>query len=263
MTRRRLDAELVRRNLAPSREAAQRLIADGTVLVDGSVATKAARQVDGAQAVTLTAPPPPFVSRAGGKLSDALDRFGLDVDGLVVLDAGSSTGGFTDCVLQRGAVAVTAVDVGTNQLHEKLRSDERVTVRERTDIRNFVSDRQFDIAVGDLSFISLRKVLDPLVKLVVPGGPMVLLVKPQFEAGRVEAARGKGVITDRSIWSRVLGEVADHSLSLGAGMIDCVPSSVTGTAGNQEFVALFEIGAEPSLAATAAAIERAVQEVSP
>ncbi len=263
MTRRRLDAELVRRGLAPSREAAQRLIADAVVLVDGAIATKAARLVDGAQALTLSSPPPPYVSRAGAKLADALDRFGIDVAGSTVLDAGSSTGGFTDCVLQRGAAAVTAVDVGTNQLHEKLRSDERVSVHEQTDIRGFSWPEAFDVVVGDLSFISLRKVFDGLAALVVDNGPLVLLVKPQFEAGRVEAARGSGVITDPEIWRRVLGEVSDHALSVGAGMIDCVPSSVTGTAGNQEFVGLFTKGATPSSSLTAAAIERAVREVSP
>ncbi|MEL6985236.1 MAG: TlyA family RNA methyltransferase, partial [Actinomycetota bacterium] len=157
--KRRLDAELVRRQLVHSREAARREIQAGRVLVDGAFADKPARMVGGGQNVTLTGPPPPYVGRGGHKLEAALDAFDLDPGDLRCLDAGSSTGGFTDCLLQRGARSVLAVDVGTNQLHEKLRADPRVEVRERTDVRTLSVENigaPVDLVVGDLSFISLR-----------------------------------------------------------------------------------------------------------
>ncbi len=236
MARRRLDLELVRRGLAPSREAARRLIDERGVLVGGAIAMKAARQVDGAEAIELIAPPPPFVSRAGGKLASALDRFGIDPAGARCLDAGSSTGGFTDCLLQRGAASVVAVDVGTHQLHEKLRRDPRVTVREQTDIRKVTDEPPFDLTVTDVSFISLTKVMAALVALTAEGADLAVLVKPQFEAGREEASRGRGVIADPAIWRRVLDEVSESASGRGAAMLDVMVSSVPGTNGNIEFV---------------------------
>ena len=237
--RRRLDAELVRRGLASSREAARRAIETGSVLVDGAPALKASRQVAAGEDVRVLGPPPQYVSRGGHKLAGALDRFEIDPAGRRCLDAGSSTGGFTDCLLQRGAAHVVAVDVGTHQLHERLRDDTRVEVREQTDIRSVTPEDvagPVDLVVGDLSFISLRKVLPPLAGVLRPGGDLVLLVKPQFEAGRAEAARGRGVVRDREVWRRVLGEVADACEESGTAILGVMPSPITGTTGNVEFL---------------------------
>ena len=245
-----------------SREAARREIEAGRVLVDGSFAAKPATMVDPGQSVALVGPPPLFVSRGGEKLAGALDRFGIDPAGLRCLDAGSSTGGFTDCLLQRGAASVLAVDVGTNQLHERLRADPRVEVRERTDIRSLAPDDvpgPFDLAVGDLSFISLRLVLPSLVSLLADGGSMLLLVKPQFEAGRAEASRGRGVITDPAIWRRVLTEVIAAAAAAGAGLAGVIPSPITGSAGNVEFVTWLQRG-RPSMPGSERAIEAAIQQ---
>ena len=238
-----MDAELVRRGLVASRESARRLIVEREVLVDGAFAEKPARMVDPAQAITFVGKPPPFVSRAGNKLAGALDEFSLAADGLYCLDAGSSTGGFSDCLLQRGASHVVAVDVGTNQLHEKIRNDTRVTVMEQTDVRSLSPDmfeRSFDLIVGDLSFISLRLVLPSLVALSSDSAALVLLVKPQFEAGRQEAARGKGIITDPSIWRRVLTSVLASAVENGLTIKAVTPSSLPGSGGNIEFVTWLE-----------------------
>ncbi len=235
--RRRLDAELVRRNLAPSRDAAKRLIEEGRVRVGGAPAPKASRQVDPGEDVQVTGDPPRFVSRAGEKLAGALERFSIDPTGQHCLDIGSSTGGFTDCLLQNGAASVVAVDVGTHQLHERLRADDRVQVREQTDIRT-VKLKQFpngvSMAVGDVSFISLKLVLPIVAELAVDTA--VLLVKPQFEAGRQEVSKGSGVITDPSIWRRVLGEVLAEAERLGLWCHGVMVSPITGRAGNVEFV---------------------------
>ncbi len=236
---------MVRRGLVPSREAARREIEAGNVVVGGAPADKPARQVLPGDAVNLLAPPPPFVSRAGLKLDAALDHYGIDPGGLRVLDAGSSTGGFTDCLLQRGAASVIAVDVGTHQLHERLRADERVDVREKTDVRTLTVDGlggPVDLVVGDLSFISLKLVLESLLALVPTGASLLLLIKPQFEAGRQEAAKGKGVITDPSIRERVIAEVEEAALSHGAAMLGVMESPITGSAGNVEYVAHFVAG---------------------
>lgn len=248
MARRRLDAELVRRGLVPSREAAKQEIDAGRVVVGGAPATKPARLVLPGDDVRVLGPPPKYVSRAGLKLEAALDHYGIDPAGLRVLDAGSSTGGFTDCLLQRGALHVIAVDVGTNQLHERIRADDRVTVREKTDVRKVRPDDiggPVDLVVGDLSFISLRLVLPTLVQLCRPGRSMLLLIKPQFEAGRQEASKGRGVITDPAIWERVIGEVEEAALSLGAVMMGTMQSPITGNAGNVEFVGHFRCATAP------------------
>ncbi len=244
--RRRLDAELVRRGLVPSRDAAKREIEAGRVVVGGAPATKSARLVLAGDDVRVLGPPPKFVSRAGQKLEAALDRFGVDPSGWTVLDAGSSTGGFTDCLLQRGAARVVAIDVGTHQMHEKIRADERVDVREQTDVRTVDQASiggPVDLVVGDLSFISLKLVLPALVGVARPGAPMLLLVKPQFEAGREEAAKGRGIITDPAIHQRVLAEVEAAALSHGAVMVDHMRSPITGHAGNVEFVGYFRADA--------------------
>ncbi|MEP4648597.1 MAG: TlyA family RNA methyltransferase, partial [Ilumatobacter sp.] len=208
--RRRLDAELLRRDLAPGRTAAQELIDSDRVLVNGAVAAKASRLVSPGDAIVVDGPPARFVGRGAEKLEHALDVFGVDVAGLRMLDAGASTGGFTDSLLQRGARQVVAVDVGHGQLHERLRGDERVVNLERQNIRAIDADvigGLVDGVVGDLSFISLRLVIAPVVGVCQPGGSMVLLVKPQFEAGRTEVSRGKGVVTDPEIHERVRVEI--------------------------------------------------------
>ncbi len=253
---------MVRRKLVPSRESARREIEAGRVLVDGSFAAKPARMVDGAQSVTLTGPPPKYVGRGGEKLEGALDAFNLDPMGLICLDAGSSTGGFTDCLLQRGARSVVAVDVGTHQLHEKLRADPRVDVREKTDVRTLAPgqfDSPFDLVVGDLSFISLRLVLPALIPLVGDGRSLVMLIKPQFEAGRSEASKGRGIITDPNIWRRVIGEVLTTAAEHGAGLQGLAPSPITGSAGNVEFVTWLRCGG-PSMPGSEGAIEVAVSQ---
>ena len=240
-TRRRLDADLLRRGLVESRTEAQRLIGDHRVLVNGAVAEKAARQVAPADQVVVAGPPPKYVGRGALKLEHALDHFGLDVTGVRALDAGASTGGFTDCLLQRGAREVVALDVGHGQLHERLRADERVHNLERTNVRTIDRDTiggPVDMVVGDLSFISLRLVINPVAAVCHPGSAMVLLVKPQFEAGRVEVSRGRGVITDPKIWTRVQGEVAAACTAASCTVEGWVDSPITGADGNREFLLL-------------------------
>ncbi|MEX1218081.1 MAG: TlyA family RNA methyltransferase [Acidimicrobiales bacterium] len=241
--RRRLDTELVRRGLASSRERAQADITEGRVTVGGAPATKASRMVDASEAVLVHGPPPKFVSRAGAKLEGAVLAFGLEpiIRGSRVLDAGASTGGFTDCVLHYGAADVLAVDVGHNQLHERLGADPRVRSIERTNLRTVDGSALgplVDIVVGDLSFISLALVLDTLMAASVPGAIYVLLVKPQFEAGRTEVSKGKGIIDSPDIWHRVLSEVSAALLERNAAIMGVMVSPITGTDGNVEFILL-------------------------
>lgn len=237
--RRRLDAELLRRELAPSRTAAQLLIEANRVFVNGAVAAKASRQVSPGDAIVVDGPPARFVGRGAEKLEHALDHFGIAVAGLRLLDAGASTGGFTDAALQRGAREVVAVDVGHGQLHERLRADPRVINLERTNIRTIDSSALGGLvegAVGDLSFISLRLVIEPIVSVCQPGAFMVLLVKPQFEAGRSEVSRGKGVVTDPEIHRRVRVEVGDALVDAGCEIVGWTTSPITGADGNVEFL---------------------------
>lgn len=237
--RRRLDAELLRRDLAPSRTAAQQLVDADRVLVNGAVAAKSSRQVSPADAVVVIGPPARFVGRGAEKLEHALDEFGIAVADLRLLDAGASTGGFTDSLLQRGAREVVAVDVGHGQLHERLRADPRVTNLERQNIRSIdpgLIGGLVDGIVGDLSFISLRLVIAPLVAVCQPGGFMVLLVKPQFEAGRAEVSRGKGVVTDPAIHDRVRTEIEAALTDAGCRLAGWTTSPITGADGNVEFL---------------------------
>jgi 23S rRNA (cytidine1920-2'-O)/16S rRNA (cytidine1409-2'-O)-methyltransferase len=237
--RRRLDAELVRRELTASRAEAQALIAANRVLVNGSIADKPARQVAPADALVIDGPPPRFVGRGAEKLDHALEVFGVDVRGLRALDAGASTGGFTDCLLQRGADHVVALDVGHGQLHERLRADRRVTNLERHNVRHVDLDQiggAVDIVVGDLSFISLALVIPTLTQLCQPGSPMVLLVKPQFEAGRQEVDKGRGIITDPAIHDRVRTEIAAALSAAGCTVVGWTDSPITGADGNREFL---------------------------
>lgn len=237
--RRRLDAELVRRRLAASRTESQELIEARRVLVNGAIAEKPARQVAPGDQLHVEGPPPRFVGRGAFKLDHALDVFELDLTGLRVLDAGASTGGFTDVVLQRGAAHVVAVDVGHGQLHERLRADDRVTNLERTNIRTLnpaVVGEPVDLVVGDLSFISLRLIIEPLVAVCKPGRPMVLLVKPQFEAGRAEVSRGRGVISDPAVHARVCEEIEVAARAAGCRVLGWTDSPIAGSDGNREFL---------------------------
>jgi 23S rRNA (cytidine1920-2'-O)/16S rRNA (cytidine1409-2'-O)-methyltransferase len=189
--------------------------------------------------VVVLGDPPAYVSRGGQKLAAALDRFSVEVQGRRALDAGSSTGGFTDCLLQRGGAEVVAVDVGRGQLDARLRADPRVVVRERTDIRAVDVDEvggPVDLVVADLSFISLRTVLDALLAAVRPGGDLVLLVKPQFEAGKAEADRGRGVIRDPEVQRRTLAEVRAALEGRGAVIMGEMTSPLRGGSGNVEFL---------------------------
>jgi len=210
------------------------------VTVAGAPGLNPARQVRADEPVLVTGDPPRFVSRGGEKLQAAVERFGLagEIAGASALDAGASTGGFTDCLLQSGAAHVTAVDVGYGQLHEKLRDDPRVEVHDRTNIRELAPDEPFDLAVADLSFISLRTVLPTLLAGVKPGGPLVLLAKPQFEAPREDAAKGRGVITDRNVWRTVLEGLRDAIHANGAAIMGAMVSPLHGADGNVEFLLL-------------------------
>lgn len=237
--RQRLDAELVRRQLVESRTVACRAIAAGRVLVNGAIADKASRQVHAGDAVVISGPPARFVSRGGEKLDAALAAFAVVVTDLRVLDAGASTGGFTDCLLQRGAGHVVALDVGHGQLHPRIRDDARVTVLERFHIRNATPDAiggPVQLVTADLSFISLRRVLASLIGAAVPGGGLVLLVKPQFEAGKVEVARAHGVITDHAIHERVRDEVGSALIEAGCAVHGWIDSPIYGGDGNREFL---------------------------
>lgn len=230
---------MVRRGLTSSRAEAQRLIADNRVTVGGAPAGKASRLVDPGDALEVTGDAPRFVSRGGIKLEAALDRFDIAVAGCRVVDVGSSTGGFTDCVLQRGAREVVAIDVGSHQLHERLRGDPRVRVHEKTSVRGIEVDSiggPGDLVVADLSFISVRLVAADLLALTAVPGTLVVLVKPQFEAGRAEADRGKGVITDPGVW-RATVESAGRALErAGAAIMGGMVSPLRGTGGNVEFL---------------------------
>jgi 23S rRNA (cytidine1920-2'-O)/16S rRNA (cytidine1409-2'-O)-methyltransferase len=246
VARRRLDAELVRRELTASRTEAQHLIGAHRVLVNGAVADKASRQVAPGDAVVIEGPPARFVGRGAEKLEHALATFGVEVAGRRALDVGASTGGFTDCLLQRGAAHVVALDVGHGQLHERLRGDARVTNLERCNVRHADVETiggPVEIVVGDLSFISLTLVIPTLTQLCQPGSPMILLVKPQFEAGRHEVDKGRGIITDAAVHERVRAEVADALLAAGCVVRGWTTSPITGADGNVEFLVHAETGA--------------------
>lgn len=235
----RLDALLVERGLADSREKARAVILAGDVLVEGRPAMKAGQLVDATADVQLSRPPR-FVSRGGEKLDHALNVFGLDVDGAVALDGGASTGGFTDCLLQRGAARVYAVDVGYGQLDYRLRNDPRVVVLERTNLRDLPPLPELvDVATVDVAFISLTKVLPAVVRALRPGGMIVALVKPQFEAGRKEVGRG-GVVRDPQIHAAVIGRVAAWATGAGQRVRGLTASPLLGPAGNREFFLLLQ-----------------------
>jgi len=235
--RRRLDQELVRRELFSSRERARKAIAAGDITVNGAPADKPARQVMPGDAI-IVRKRTRFVGRGGDKLAGALARFGVDVNGAHCLDVGSSTGGFTDALLQAGAAGVVAVDVGTHQLHEKLRADERVVVREQTDIRNVTLaslEMRVDVVVCDVSFIGIDRVFPAMLNLASPDAVFLLLIKPQFEAGRSVVSKGRGVVRDPAIWGEVLEDASRSISELGGEVVDGMVSPLKGGSGNVEF----------------------------
>ena len=236
--RERLDKLLVDRGLAQSRERARALIMAGQVVVNDHLADKAGTQVSIDADIRLKGEDIPFVSRGGLKLARALDEFGLDVSDLIALDVGASTGGFTDCLLQRGARKVYAVDVGYGQLAWKLRQDSRVVNLEKTNIRYLEPDtltESPDLAVIDASFISLDKVLPPTLRLIRDGGAVVALIKPQFEVGKGEVGKG-GVVRDESKHRNVVGNVVALAESLGLAVCGVTESPILGPKGNREFL---------------------------
>jgi 23S rRNA (cytidine1920-2'-O)/16S rRNA (cytidine1409-2'-O)-methyltransferase len=242
----RLDQALVERGLCDSREKAKRAILAGQVRINQQPARKPGDPVKPGDVIRLLAAEQ-FVSRGGQKLEHALEHFQLDVSGQTAIDLGASTGGFTDCLLQRGAARVFAVDVGYGQLAWKLRRDPRVVVMEKTNARQLAPANfpapfvPADLVVIDCSFISLRKILPPAVALLQPSGKIIALIKPQFEAGKAEADRGAGVIRDPAIHERVLRELNQFVASrLGLRWTGVTESPVLGPAGNKEFLVLIE-----------------------
>jgi 23S rRNA (cytidine1920-2'-O)/16S rRNA (cytidine1409-2'-O)-methyltransferase len=228
--KKRLDVLLVERGLAESRAQAQALVMAG--LVPGH--SKPGEQVD-EEAPLEVEQPPPYVSRAGHKLANALDAFGIDVRGVDALDVGASTGGFTDVLLQRGAARVIALDVGYGQLHSKIRDDPRVTVLERVNARS-ITELPFapQLVTCDVSFISVKLALPPALALAVPGWQALVLVKPQFEAGKPEAP--KGVVRDLAVRRRVVREIAEALVAYGGEPRGVIDSGLPGPKGNHEFV---------------------------
>jgi 23S rRNA (cytidine1920-2'-O)/16S rRNA (cytidine1409-2'-O)-methyltransferase len=260
--RRRLDVEMVRRGLAINRTEAGHAIRSGKVMVSGRLAAKAGTLVLPEEPIVMSAPARKFVSRAGEKLEAALVGFGIDVAGRLALDAGASTGGFTDCLLSRGAAQVVAVDVGYGQLDFRLREDPRVTVLERTNVRDLEpADLPYlpEVVTADLSFISLSLVLPALVRCSAPEATFVLLVKPQFEAGRGQAPGG--VVHDPAVWRSTLDAVAIASTERGLSVLGFMASPLRGPAGNVEFLMHAVRPSDAAPAPTAASAEDRAERI--
>ncbi len=245
-TRQRLDQAMVERGLSPSREKAKRAIMAGRVRINQQLAHKPSDPVAASDEVVLEATEK-YVSRGGLKLEHALHHFQLDVRGQVAIDLGASTGGFTDCLLQHGALKVYAVDVGHGQLAWKLRQDPRVVVMEGVNARALTPAsfpapfEPVDLAAIDCSFISLRKIIPTSIALLGPSGKLIALIKPQFEAGKAEADKGSGVIRDPQIHQRVIEELTRFAAELpGLRWVGTTASPLLGPAGNREFLALLE-----------------------
>lgn len=233
--KKRLDALMVERGLAESRERAQELIRAGEVMIHGRVMDKPGAQVDSAVAITIREPLP-YVSRGGYKLAGALDAFGVDPHALVCADIGASTGGFTDVLLQRGAARVYALDVGYGQLAWKLRQDARVVVMERVNVRFLERLPEWvDLVVIDVSFISLELILPPAKDFLKPGGQIIALIKPQFEAGRAQVGRG-GIVRDPQVHEQVIEKVTRAAQNIGLEKRGLIQSPIQGTEGNVEFL---------------------------
>ncbi|MEP6767444.1 MAG: TlyA family RNA methyltransferase [Acidobacteriota bacterium] len=238
MPKTRLDLLLVSRGLAPTREKAQAMVLAGLVEVDGRRVDKAGSQTGEEAEISVAGPAHPFVSRGGVKLAAALDAFRLEPAGLVCLDVGASTGGFTDCLLQRGAARVYAIDVGYGQLDARLRSDPRVVLREKVNARSLSEadvPEPASLAALDLSFISARLVLPAVAARLFPAAAIVVLVKPQFEAGRAEVGKG-GIVRSEEVRARVVREIEEFATGMGLTSLGSIPSPIRGARGNQEFL---------------------------
>jgi 23S rRNA (cytidine1920-2'-O)/16S rRNA (cytidine1409-2'-O)-methyltransferase len=239
--RSRLDVEMTRRGLSESRESAQRLIMAGRVRVNSRPAAKPDLRVDSSAEIVLVGAHPEYASRGGYKLAAALDHFVLGVEGRHALDVGASTGGFTDVLLKRGAAHVIALDVGYGQLAERLRTDPRVTVLDRTNIRYVeVKDLPYrpNLVVIDTSFISLRLVLPAILRVVAATANVIALVKPQFEVGKGKVGKG-GIVRDEALRREALDGVLKFASEIGLRIIGAIESPIKGASGNQEFLAMF------------------------
>jgi 23S rRNA (cytidine1920-2'-O)/16S rRNA (cytidine1409-2'-O)-methyltransferase len=246
MPKKRLDALLVDLGLAETRSKARALIMAGRALVDGSAVHKPGVMIDESLPISIKGKSHPYVSRGGIKLAAALDHFHIDPAGMICLDIGASTGGFTDCLLQRGAAKVWAVDVGTNQLDYRLRTDPRVISLENTNARELdpavIADR-INLITADVSFISLKAAIPPALPLLAPGGMALLLVKPQFEAARENVGEG-GVVRDAAVREAALNDVEEFFQGKGLTSRGTVPSPITGPKGNVEyFLLMINVGA--------------------
>jgi 23S rRNA (cytidine1920-2'-O)/16S rRNA (cytidine1409-2'-O)-methyltransferase len=246
-TKLRADVAVFEQGLAPSREKAQALILAGQILCGDRPVTKAGETLPAGAALRLRGEPMPYVSRGGLKLAHAITTFGVDVSGAVAVDIGASTGGFTDCLLQRGAARVYCIDVGHGQLDWKIASDPRVVVIDRTNIRHMSPDRipeRCTLAVIDVSFISLRLVLPTVPALLVPGAPVLALVKPQFEVGRERIGKG-GIVRDDADRRWALDEVRSVAAGLGFEVLGETTSPITGGKGNVEFLLHLRLPSSP------------------
>lgn len=236
----------MRRGLADDAAHANDLIVAGVVRVQGAVADKAVRLVASGDAIVIDGPPARFVGRGGEKLDAALDAFAVDVTGKRCLDVGASTGGFTDCLLQRGAASVVALDVGHGQIDVRLRNDPRVTVLERTNVKTVAPatlGAPFPAVVVDVSFMSVTTIAATLAQdLTAPGGDLIVLVKPQFEVSHAVASRGRGVVRDPAEWEAALDRVQSALVAHGAAMMGIVTSPIKGAAGNTEFLVHAVVG---------------------
>lgn len=238
MKRQRIDILLVEKNLVKSREKAKRIIMEGIVFIDGQRIDKPGEKVNPDKKITIRGNPIPYVSRGGLKLEKAIDSFEIDLKDKITIDVGASTGGFTDCMLKNGAKKVYAIDVGYGQLDWNLRQDNRVVVKERTNIRYVAKDEIgeiADFASIDVSFISLRLVLPVVKELIKEGGEIVSLVKPQFEAGKEKVGK-KGVVRDRKVHEEVLENIYNFCKKIGLHVKDVTYSPVKGAAGNIEYL---------------------------
>jgi len=241
----RIDKLLTDRGLAPSRTKAQAMVMAGVVLVNDLRVEKPSQTFESDSNIRIKGDTPDsrYVGRGGLKLERALYAFNIDPQGLTCLDIGSSTGGFTDCLLQHGAAHVTAVDSGTNQLDWRLRSDPRVDVRENTNARELMREEfflPFDLAVMDVSFISVKKILPVLMPLLIENGRIIVLIKPQFEVGKGEVGKG-GVVRDPEKHDRVVREVNEFARAIGMTPAGLIESPIYGAEGNKEFLALYEL----------------------
>lgn len=236
----RLDVLLFEKKLFPSREKAKEAIAQNLIKVDGKICSKAGEKVALDAQIELAGETLKYVSRAGLKLEKACQEFNLDFSNKVVLDVGASTGGFSDFALQNGASRVVAVDVGTNQLHEKIKNNPKVVNMEQTDFRTMPAlQEKIDIAVCDCSFISLKLLIDKFKQVLLPNAQLVTLIKPQFECGKQVASKTHGVIKDSQLQEKIKADVISAFENNGFKLLGSCPSPILGTAGNKEFLALF------------------------